>query len=142
MLRQLLVRYRCSVFFRGNQWKTRRLAGIIQGHNRTETISSRIQRPPTQIQTSNLEMSTPRQPRRRVLRQLFAAEGFNQGDKEMSIYAFVFFLFSIVCGVLSVGVDLSDAWEIAAKSGAVLFGTLFAASLLVGRRIKFDPVLR
>ncbi|MFL9814887.1 hypothetical protein D7241_16670 [Stutzerimonas sp. VN223-3] len=60
----------------------------------------------------------------------------------MSIYAFVFFLLSIACGVLSVGVDLSGAWEIAAKSGAVLFGTLFAASLLVGRRFKFDPVMR
>ncbi|MCQ4311830.1 hypothetical protein NAV33_07960 [Pseudomonas stutzeri] len=60
----------------------------------------------------------------------------------MSIYALVFFLLSIGCGAFSAGVELPDAWEIAAKSGAVLFGTLFAASLLVGRRIKFDPVLR
>lgn len=60
----------------------------------------------------------------------------------MSIYAFSFFLFSVACGALSVGADLTGTWEVAAKGGAVFFGSLFAISLVMGRRIKFDPVLR
>jgi len=32
--------------------------------------------------------------------------------------------------------------ETAAKAGIGIFGLLFIASLFVGRRIKFDPVLR
>lgn len=60
----------------------------------------------------------------------------------MSIYAFSFLLLSILCGALTAGADLSSAWDVVAKGGTALFGTAFVACLMVGKRIKFDPVLR
>jgi hypothetical protein len=60
----------------------------------------------------------------------------------MSIHAFLFFLLSITLAVTGVCAGLSGGWELVAKGGAVLFGAFFVVSLLIGRRIKFDPMLR
>lgn len=60
----------------------------------------------------------------------------------MSIYGCLFLLLSIICGALSVGTALPVAWEVIAKGGTVFFGVMFFISLLIGRRIKFDPQLR
>ncbi len=60
----------------------------------------------------------------------------------MSIYGCLFLLLSIICGALSIGTALPDMWEPVAKGGTVFFCILFVISLLIGRRIKFDPVLR
>lgn len=60
----------------------------------------------------------------------------------MSIYACLFLLLSIACGALSVGTSLPSAWAALVEGCTVLFGILFVISLLIGRRIKFDPVLR
>lgn len=62
----------------------------------------------------------------------------------MSIHAFLFLTLCIACSVLGLGLgmELSETWATLAKVGAVLFGSLFAGSLVIGKRIKFDPVLR
>jgi hypothetical protein len=60
----------------------------------------------------------------------------------MSIYGCLFLLLSVACGALSIGTTLPGAWDTVVGGGTVLFGTLFLISLLIGRRIKFDPVLR
>lgn len=61
----------------------------------------------------------------------------------MSKSALCFLTLTLICSA----VTLTDAtgmplWEMAAKAGIGIFGLLFIASLFVGRRIKFDPVLR
>ncbi len=60
----------------------------------------------------------------------------------MSIHAFLFLMLCVACSVLGLGLELSESWAALAKIGAVLFGSLFAGSLVIGKRIKFDPVLR
>lgn len=60
----------------------------------------------------------------------------------MSIYACLFLLLSVACGALSVGTSLPAMWATLVEGGTVFFGILFMISLLIGRRIKFDPVLR
>lgn len=60
----------------------------------------------------------------------------------MSIYGCFFLLLSVVCGALSVSTNLTGFWGALVDGGAVLFGMLFVISLVLGRRIKFDPMLR
>jgi len=60
----------------------------------------------------------------------------------MSIYACVFLVLSVACGGLSIGAHLPEIWSTVAAAGALLFGTLFVICLVLGRRIKFDPILR
>jgi len=60
----------------------------------------------------------------------------------MTIHGYVFFLLGLLCGALSIGANLPEVWDTAAKCGAAIFGILFTVSLVIGRRIKFDPVLR
>jgi hypothetical protein len=60
----------------------------------------------------------------------------------MSVYGCLFLLLSVVCGALSLGSVLPDYWNSVALGATAAFGFLFAGSLVVGRRIKFDPVLR
>ncbi|AHL75022.1 hypothetical protein CH92_07875 [Stutzerimonas stutzeri] len=60
----------------------------------------------------------------------------------MSIYGCFFLFFSVVCGALSIGISLPEPWGALVDGGAVLFGMLFVISLVLGRRIKFDPILR
>lgn len=60
----------------------------------------------------------------------------------MSIYGCLFLLLSVLCGALSLGFILPEFWDSVAKGGTVIFAMLFTISLVVGRRIKFDPVLR
>lgn len=60
----------------------------------------------------------------------------------MSIHTFLSFLLSIALAAMGVCAGLSGGWELVAKGGAVLFGAFFVVSLLIGKRIKFDPVLR
>ena len=53
----------------------------------------------------------------------------------------------LILAIMSVAVDQLlptsfDALNIVAKAAAGLFATLFVLALLVGRRFKFDPVLR
>ena len=60
----------------------------------------------------------------------------------MTIHAFLFLALCIACSVLGLTVELTETWATLAKTGAVVFGSLFAGSLVIGKRIKFDPVLR
>lgn len=60
----------------------------------------------------------------------------------MSIYGVILFLLSAACGALSFGTNLPTGWDKVVEYGTALFGTMFIASLIIGRRIKFDPVLR
>lgn len=60
----------------------------------------------------------------------------------MSVYGCVFIILSVTSGALSVYGGLPDLWDMVAQGSAALFGTLSAVSLLIGRRIKFDPILR
>lgn len=60
----------------------------------------------------------------------------------MSLIAVVFFLLSAVCVLTGASIEVVGGWDVALKIGAVIFGLLFFCSLLVGKRIKFDPVLR
>ncbi|WP_407296682.1 PA3371 family protein [Stutzerimonas zhaodongensis] len=60
----------------------------------------------------------------------------------MSVYGYVFFVMGLLCGALSIGTSLPEAWSTLAKGGVALFAVLFTVSLVVGRRIKFDPILR
>ncbi|MBA1262544.1 PA3371 family protein [Stutzerimonas sp. NM35] len=60
----------------------------------------------------------------------------------MSILAFFFLALCIGCTALGLSVELAETWATLANVGAVLFGSLFAGSLVIGKRIKFDPVLR
>ncbi|WP_217477052.1 PA3371 family protein [Stutzerimonas stutzeri] len=60
----------------------------------------------------------------------------------MSIYGYLFVMLSVACGTLSFGAELTETWEAVAECGTALFSTLFLVSLVMGRRIKFDPILR
>lgn len=60
----------------------------------------------------------------------------------MSLLAFVFFLLSATCVLTGATTEVMGGWDVALNIGAVIFGLLFLCSLLVGKRIKFDPVLR
>ncbi|MGA6096733.1 PA3371 family protein [Stutzerimonas marianensis] len=60
----------------------------------------------------------------------------------MSLFTLFCLILSSTFVALSLTMDPSGTWDLALKGGAVLFGILFLASLLVGRKIKFDPVLR
>jgi hypothetical protein len=63
-------------------------------------------------------------------------------EKTMTIHAFLFLSLCIACSILGLTAEMSDSWATLAKVGAVVFGALFAGSLVIGKRIKFDPVLR
>ncbi|MDX2352506.1 MULTISPECIES: PA3371 family protein [Pseudomonadaceae] len=60
----------------------------------------------------------------------------------MSIYGYLFFVLGVLCGALSIGSTLPNFWDTLVTTGSAVFAVLFAITLLVGRRIKFDPVLR
>lgn len=53
----------------------------------------------------------------------------------------------LILAIMAVAVDQllpssMDTLSTAAKTAGGVFGSLFVAALFVGRRIKFDPVLR
>ena len=60
----------------------------------------------------------------------------------MSLLTFCWFALSSACIAVSITLDPSGIWDVALKSGSGVFGLLFIVSLMLGRRIKFDPVLR
>jgi len=60
----------------------------------------------------------------------------------VSIYGYLFFVLGVLCGALSIGSTLPDFWDTLVTGGSAVFAVLFAITLLLGRRIKFDPVLR
>lgn len=61
----------------------------------------------------------------------------------MSKFALSFLMLTLACcAVVAAGAAGSQLWDLAAKAGIGVFGVLFVASMFVGRRIKFDPVLR
>ena len=60
----------------------------------------------------------------------------------MPFLAIVFFLASAACTALSTSIEASVGWDTAIKIAAVIFGFLFFCSVLIGKKIKFDPVLR
>ncbi len=60
----------------------------------------------------------------------------------MSVYGCVFLVLCVLSSLLGVGASLPDRWDIVAEGCSAVFGTLFLISLVVGRRIKFDPILR
>lgn len=60
----------------------------------------------------------------------------------MSIYGYLFLVLGVLCGALSIVSTLPDLWDTLVTAGSVVFAVLFAITLLLGRRIKFDPVLR
>lgn len=59
----------------------------------------------------------------------------------MSKSAWLFLCLTAVTGVLGLSADSQDG-QIAALVGAAVSGCLLLITLIVGRRIKFDPVLR
>ncbi|SEJ42452.1 PA3371 family protein [Pseudomonas sp. NFR16] len=53
----------------------------------------------------------------------------------------------LILAIMAVALDQllpasTETFSTAAKAAAVVFAVLFVAALFVGRRIKFDPVLR
>lgn len=60
----------------------------------------------------------------------------------MSKAAFTFLAATVICSLMVTLSPSSEVWSMAGKIGLALFGTLFFGALLVGRKIKFDPVLR
>ncbi len=60
----------------------------------------------------------------------------------MSHSSLVLLVLCVACGLASVSADLSGSWELAAKVAASVFGLMLVGSLLIGKRIKFDPILR
>lgn len=61
----------------------------------------------------------------------------------MSKSALSFLMLTLACvAIVTAGLTGSQFWDLTAKAGIGVFGLLFVASLFVGRRIKFDPVLR
>ena len=61
----------------------------------------------------------------------------------MSRSALSFLLLTVACcAVVAIEATGSQFWLLTAKAGIGIFGLLFVGSLFVGRRIKFDPVLR
>ncbi|AHY43745.1 hypothetical protein CXK93_10740 [Stutzerimonas decontaminans] len=61
----------------------------------------------------------------------------------MSKYALTCLAMTAVCvyGVFLTPHEMSGLIQ-ASKAGVGIFGTLFILAMLIGRRIKFDPVLR
>lgn len=60
----------------------------------------------------------------------------------MSVYGCVFFILCVLSGLMDIGGNLSGHWDTIAEGCTALFGILFVISLVLGRRIKFDPILR
>lgn len=60
----------------------------------------------------------------------------------MPNHGYVFLFLSVLFGCLSLGVDLPAQWGTVVLGLTGLFVVLFLISLVLGRRIKFDPVLR
>lgn len=60
----------------------------------------------------------------------------------MSIYGYLSLVLGVLCGALSINSTLPEFWDTLVTGGTVLFAVLFTITLLLGRRIKFDPVLR
>jgi len=63
-------------------------------------------------------------------------------EMKMSIYGYLFLALGMLCGALSIGSTLPEFWDTLVTGGTVVFAVLFTITLLLGRRIKFDPVLR
>lgn len=59
----------------------------------------------------------------------------------MSKFAWLFLCLTLVTGLLGLSNDMQEDATLALIASAV-FGCLLIVSLAVGRRIKFDPVLR
>ncbi|WP_213663872.1 PA3371 family protein [Stutzerimonas stutzeri] len=58
-----------------------------------------------------------------------------------------FAIFCLVIGAifgafLIIEPQVAEGWYIAAQAGLVICGLAFIGAMLIGRRIKFDPVLR
>lgn len=63
----------------------------------------------------------------------------------MSKFAWIFLCLTIVTGALGLGASSQDGQTtafIAAGIAAGVFASLLLLTLILGRRIKFDPVLR
>lgn len=60
----------------------------------------------------------------------------------MSNHGYVFLILSTLFGYLGVGVDLPTLWNSVAIGLTAFFALLFLISLVLGRKIKFDPILR
>ena len=60
----------------------------------------------------------------------------------MSFYGCVFLILCVLSGLMGIGSNLPGHWDNIAEGCTVFFGTLFLISLVLGRRIKFDPILR
>ncbi|WP_313087698.1 PA3371 family protein [Pseudomonas sp.] len=61
---------------------------------------------------------------------------------KMSGYGWFFLFVGVACAAIGALAELTPAWDTVIGGCAVLFGSLFVISLILGRRIKFDPVLR
>ncbi len=60
----------------------------------------------------------------------------------MSVYGCIFLFLCVMSGLLGIGTSLPGHWDTVAEVITAFFGFLFLISLVLGRRIKFDPVLR
>ncbi|WP_417776841.1 PA3371 family protein [Stutzerimonas xanthomarina] len=60
----------------------------------------------------------------------------------MSVYGYLFLVLGMLCGAMSVSSVFSGFGDTLTTGGTVVFAVLFTITLLLGRRIKFDPVLR
>ncbi len=60
----------------------------------------------------------------------------------MSIYGYLFLALGMFCGAMSASSTFSGFWDTLVMGGTAVFAVLFTITLLLGRRIKFDPVLR
>lgn len=60
----------------------------------------------------------------------------------MAKHGYVFFVLSALFGYLSFKASLPAHWGTVVQGLTVLFVVLFLISLVLGRKIKFDPVLR
>ncbi len=59
----------------------------------------------------------------------------------MSKFAWLFLCLTLVTGALGLSASSQDG-QITAFIASAVFGSLLLLTLIVGRRIKFDPVLR
>ncbi|WP_369426637.1 PA3371 family protein [Stutzerimonas zhaodongensis] len=60
----------------------------------------------------------------------------------MSIYGCAFLVLCVLCGLLSIGTILPGHWSTVTEGLTAVFGVFFVISLVIGRRFKFDPILR
>lgn len=60
----------------------------------------------------------------------------------MSVYGCAFLALFALSGMLSIGSSLPAVWDTAAVASTAIFGVLFLISLVLGKKIKFDPILR